>query len=76
VSGMFVVFRCVIANFGPQHIRVSRNAQQDLDGRNKSGLRQAAIIKRPCGSQIDSSSSIPFGRKCKMGLLVSPKLSA
>lgn len=34
VSGMFVGFRCVIANFGPQRIRVSRNAQRDLDGRN------------------------------------------
>jgi len=45
---------------------VARNAQRDLDGRNKSGLRQAAITKRPCGSQIDSSSSIPFDQKCKM----------
>jgi hypothetical protein len=68
VSGMFAVFRCVIANFGPQHIRVARNAQRDLDGRNKSGLRQAAITKRPYGSQIDSSSSIPFDQKCKMEL--------
>jgi hypothetical protein len=40
---------------------------RDLDGREQSGLRQAAVTKRPCSSQIDNSTSIPFGRKRKMG---------
>jgi hypothetical protein len=67
VSRMLVVFRCVIANFGPQRIQVSRSAQRDLERQKQSGLRQAAVTKPTCDSQIDSSSSIPFDQKRKMG---------
>jgi hypothetical protein len=65
---MFVVFQCVIANFWAlAHTSVLAMRSGDLDGRNSLVCAKQRSPNDHVVLQIDSSSSIPFGRKRKMG---------